>query len=208
MRLQRPSQDEIAARMSSADGPLSYPEVGATADSRSLEALPDHYDLDRHEFVLGTGHDLFERACAALASWQHFGMPWLELHGGTTPPSEGQVVATLTRVAGLWFLNPCRVVYTEGLSSLSSVTATATEVAFAYGTLAGHVESGEERFTVRLDPTTEAVTYEILAFSRPAILLTRLAKPWARRVQRRFAVSSFEALARACVSASGGGRNR
>jgi uncharacterized protein (UPF0548 family) len=96
-------------------------------------------------------------------------------------------VATLARVAGLWFLNPCRVVYRE-------------ESAFAYGTLPGHVERGEERFAVRYDPVSERVHYEITAFSRPAALVARVGLPWARRTQKRFAVASAEALARALRS--------
>ncbi|MCB0032381.1 MAG: DUF1990 family protein [Anaerolineales bacterium] len=59
-----------------------------------------------------------------------------------------------------------------------------TLVAFAYGALTGHVESGEERFAIHFDPTTEKVTYEIIAFSRPAVLLTKLGYPWVRRIQQ------------------------
>ena len=72
-------------------------------------------------------------------------------------------------------------------------------MAFAYGTLSGHVESGEERFTVRFDPLTQEVVYEIAAFSRPAMILTRLGYPFARRLQRRFAQSSAAALANALI---------
>ena len=123
-------------------------------------------------------------------AWRHFEMPWLELHGAATPVIDGQVVATLVSVAGLWFLNPCRVVYTAQSENSAE---------FAYGTLMGHPERGEERFRVRLDPETLRVTYEIDAFSRPALLLTRLGAPFARRLQRRFAKSSATALARAAV---------
>ena len=100
-------------------------------------------------------------------------------------------MASLARVCGLWFLNPCRVVWAD-LGDAGS-----TEAAFAYGTLDGHAESGEERFAIALDPATEQVRYEILAFSRPALALTRLGYPLARRVQRRFATASAEALVRA-----------
>ena len=71
--------------------------------------------------------------------------------------------------------------------------------AFGYGTLAGHPESGEERFEVRFDPQTGAVSYEIQAFSRPALLLSRLGYPFARRVQRRFAEASARALVAGCA---------
>jgi uncharacterized protein (UPF0548 family) len=70
---------------------------------------------------------------------------------------------------------------------------------FAYGTLPGHVESGEERFRVSLDPASDRVVYQIAAFSRPAVLLSKLGYPLARRIQKRFATSSAEALARAAA---------
>jgi uncharacterized protein (UPF0548 family) len=192
IRLNRPSEQEISAILASLDGPLSYPEAGATANLGSLEALAVSYNVDRHQFRLGTGRDLFDRARADLLAWRHFNIPWLQLHGAKEPPSPGQVVATLTRFSGVWFLNPCKVVYTEGVAD-PSVAPT-----FAYGTLPTHVECGEERFTVSLNPTTSEVTYEIIAFSRPAILLTKLGNRWVRRLQRRFAESSADALARAC----------
>ncbi len=190
VQLRRPSQSAIAARLGLPDQKFSYPEVAATADlgsplPRSLAAT---YNVDRHEFCLGTGRVLFERARAALEAWSHFEIPWLEFHGATTPVRSDQVVATLISVAGLWFLNPCRVVYAE-LSADSNLAA------FAYGTLCGHVESGEERFTVSFNPVTQEVVYEIAAFSRPAIILTKLGYPLTRRLQRRFALSSAEALA-------------
>ncbi len=194
IRLRRPSRDEIDAQLDIPDRPFSYPEVGATADLSSFESVAVAYDLDRHQFPLGQGRDLFERARSSLLAWRHFDIPWLEFQGGKTQVGSGQVVATLTHVFWLWFLNPCRVVYTEGFSDLSN------EAAFAYGTLSGHVERGEERFTVHFNPTTDEVTYEILAFSRPAVPVSKLGRPWVRRLQKRFAASSADALMRACRS--------
>ena len=100
----------------------------------------------------------------------------------------GQVVATVVSIGGIWFLNPCRVVYSE-LGCGASATR-----AFAYGTLPGHSESGEERFSVFIHPETGDVYYEILAFSQPGSLLVRLGYPYARRLQARFAESSAAAL--------------
>lgn len=192
-RLYRPSDAEISAQLRAAEPHFSYSEVGATARLDSIESLASRYVIDRRQFPLGTGRPLFERARTALFSWRHFEIPWLELQGADRPVHEGQVVATLSRVFGLWFLNPCRVVYRVGPPGETD------EVAFAYGTLSGHVASGEERFTVRRDPATDAVCFEILAFSRPAILLTQLGHPWMRRVQKRFAVYAAQAIARACA---------
>jgi uncharacterized protein (UPF0548 family) len=192
IRLRRPSPEEIDAQLSRPDAPFNYPEVGATADVDAHAGLAADYTVDRNGFALGTGRDLFEQARAQLFAWRHFDIPWLELHSGGVPAFTGQVVATLTRFFAIWFLNPCRVVYTEGASGPSNVAA------FAYGTLPGHIAFGEERFQVHFDPLTQKVSYEILAFSRPAILLSKLGRPWVRRIQRRFVVSSAEALARAC----------
>jgi uncharacterized protein (UPF0548 family) len=55
---------------------------------------------------------------------------------------------------------------------------------FAYGTLPGHLESGEEAFVIeRHDDDT--VTFTITAFSRPATLLARAAGPAGRIIQHR-----------------------
>lgn len=63
---------------------------------------------------------------------------------------------------------PCRVVYVIEEPNLRG---------FAYGTLPGHPESGEERFAVRYDPVTAAVFAEVSSFSRPATQWGRALKP-------------------------------
>jgi len=68
---------------------------------------------------------------------------------------------------------------------------------FAYGTLPGHAESGEERFTVEQRRDDGSVSYDLYAFSRPNNLLTRAGYPLARRLQRRFARDSLRAMVRA-----------
>jgi len=192
LRLRCPSDREVEALLGAACAPLSYPEVGATArlDSPAVrKSLGARYDLDRHEFTMGSGPALFDRARSALMAWRHFAIPWLDFRGPDRVEPD-QVVATLLQVAGLWFVNPCRVIYADARPDQGLV-------AYAYGTLPGHAESGEERFSVSLDPATREVRYQIAAFSRPALLLSRLAYPLARRIQRRFAMSSAQALARA-----------
>lgn len=54
---------------------------------------------------------------------------------------------------------------------------------FAYGTLTGHPESGEESFVVRLDE--DVVRLDIVAFSRPARWYSRLGSPVVRVIQDR-----------------------
>lgn len=191
IRASRPDEDAIAAMLRDETASLSYAEVGATADPGALARLAARYTIDHRRFPLGQGHQTFERARAALFAWRGFDIPWLTLHGRDRPVHFGQNVATETRVLGLWFVNPCRVVHLEDGDDGWN------RVAFAYGTLAGHVACGEERFSVRLDPASEAVELEILAFSRPARMLTRIGRPWMRRIQRRFAADSADALSRA-----------
>jgi uncharacterized protein (UPF0548 family) len=55
---------------------------------------------------------------------------------------------------------------------------------FAYGTLPGHAESGEERFVVRYDPATDEVYAEVTAFSRHGTWWSRLGSPVTSVVQR------------------------
>lgn len=192
IRLCRPSELEIRTWLDAIDRTFSHFEVGGTAEPAALEDLASHYVIDHRRFLVGHGRDLFAQARAALFAWRHFEIPWLELQGADRPVHEGQVVATLTRVLGIWFMNPCRVVYHV------DAPGDTDEVAFAYGTLSGHVVSGEERFTVRRDPRTDEVYFEILAFSRPAMWLTQIGRPSMRRVQKRFADAAAEALTRAC----------
>jgi uncharacterized protein (UPF0548 family) len=70
---------------------------------------------------------------------------------------------------------PCRVVY---------VVDEPDRRGFAYGTLPGHPESGEERFVVRYDEATEQVYAEVAAFSRHATWWSRLASPVTSVAQR------------------------
>lgn len=191
IRWRRPSPREIHDTLAADDRPFAYREVGATAYPESFARLADRYTLDRHRFPLGRGRAVFERARAALFAYRHFEIPWLELHGAAEPVHPGQVVATLARTLGLWSLNPCRIVDRRDESGDPDVAS------FAYGTLEGHVAAGEERFTVRRDPRTDEVAFEIIAFSRPALWLTRLGRPVMRRVQGRFAPAAAAALRRA-----------
>jgi uncharacterized protein (UPF0548 family) len=77
-------------------------------------------------------------------------------------------------VAAIRIGAPCRVVY---------VIDEPGRRGFAYGTLPGHPESGEEAFIVsrREDAT---VAFTITAFSRPASSLAKAAGPLGRAVQR------------------------
>ena len=105
----------------------------------------------------------------------------------------GATVGVLAQVFGFYILNACRIVYT-----IDETTADYTRFGFAYGTLPGHIEEGEERFLVEWRHADDSVWYDILAFSQPRHWLVRLGYPVARRFQKRFGRDSKAAMARAC----------
>ena len=70
---------------------------------------------------------------------------------------------------------PCRVVY---------VVDEDNRRGYAYGTLKGHPESGEELFSARYDPSTGAVYAEVKAFSRHATWWSKAAGPVTSLLQR------------------------
>jgi uncharacterized protein (UPF0548 family) len=183
--LTRPGDNAIRAFLAEQAGlPFSYPDVGASA-----KAPPAGYNVDHNCVQLGAGHAVFDAACAALRRWQQFPAPWTEVQPATTPLEPGHTLAVLARTFGLWWLNAARVVYAIDESS------PVRRFGFAYGTLPGHVESGEERFSIEWRPD-DSVWYDILAFSRPRHPLVRLAYPLTRRVQKRFARESIAAMLR------------
>src|SRR5262249_47647651 len=122
------------------DLPLTYEE---TAMSRGT--APAGFNRDHRRERLGSGIDAFERAVAALRAWTMFKQGWLEVYPGDAP-YVGQVVAIVIRTGPLCWTNACRVLY------LIDDSGPVRRVGFAYGTLPGHAECGEERFTVEMTP--------------------------------------------------------
>ena len=116
---------------------------------------------------------------------------WTKLCWPEAPITEGTVVGVLGRHFGVWSLNACRIAYViEEVPSLR-------RYGFAFGTLPGHVERGEERFTVEWDHADDSVSYEVFAFARPAHPLARAGQPFVRLVQRQFAADSLRSMVEA-----------
>lgn len=160
--------------------PFTYSEVGATRTE-----LPAGYTHDHNSVVLGTGRPVFQRAVAALRSWQEFDLGWVQIVPANVPIKISSVVAIQARTFGVWSLSASRVVY--AVNEIDSVS----RVGFAYGTLPDHVERGEERFLIEWDQSTDLVTYDILAFSRPQHPFVKLASQLARQLQKRFVRESL-----------------
>lgn len=165
--------------------PFSYGEVGF-----SREQAPAGYDHDHNRILLGNGPAVFAAACAAIQRWQMFPGSWAMIEPPDTPIREGNVVVVLFHVFGLWRLNACRIV------TSFEETGPVRRFGFAYGTLPGHLEQGEERFSVEWQ-ADDSVWYDLRAFSRPRYWLARLGYPLARRLQRRFVRESQAAMQRA-----------
>ena len=70
---------------------------------------------------------------------------------------------------------------------------------FAYGTLSGHPESGEEAFIVDVDEAAE-VWFTVRAFTRPSTLLARISGPFGRGAQRLMAHRYIRAMRRLSAS--------
>jgi uncharacterized protein (UPF0548 family) len=150
------------------------------------------YKVDHVRVRLGAGEEKYQRARTALDAWQQFALGWTEAWPRHTPLREGETVAVLIRAFGVWWLNAQRIVYVvdESASSMS-------RYGFAYGTLPGHVEAGEERFLVEWNREDDSVWYDIRACSRPRHFLIRIGKWQVRRMQQRFRDDSAAAMLRA-----------
>ena len=166
--------------------PFSYQEVGA-----SRGQVPAGYNVDHNRILLGSGDETFARAVSAIQSWQMFNLGWCRLYPSGAPVEVGTTVAVLVRHFGFWSLNACRIVY------LLEASGAVRRYGFAYGTVAGHAEVGEERFSVEWDEGDGSVWYDLYAFSRPGHLMARAAYPVSRALQRRFANGSKAAMVRA-----------
>jgi len=164
---------------------FSYEYVGA-----SRTQAPSGYVLDHNRIQLGQGRVDFGRAKNAIKQWKMFDIAWLELFWPDTPIVEGATVAITVCHLGFWSLNAARIVYTV------EVQGAIERYGFAYGTLPDHAEMGEERFTVEFHTEDESVWYDLYAFSRPRAL-ARLALPYARALQKKFASDSKIAMQRA-----------
>lgn len=155
---------------------VTYPEVGATAGP--LPAGYHHLRLSRR---LGVGRAVWEQAAETMFTWQMHEQAGVHRVGGATSVLPGADV----ELRWLFLRFACRVV---------EVVDEPHRRGFAYGTLPGHPETGEERFEVRIDPDTGVVTGSVVAFSRPGGRLMAVAGPIGRLAQRRKAGRYLSAL--------------
>jgi len=160
--LRRPTLSVLAATS------LTYREVGATSGP-----LPAGYRHVTRTAQLGRGSETFDQCSAAVLSWEMHRRAGLIVHASHPVAQEGSVVALVFGASRLGLVLPCKVVY---------VVEEARRRGFAYGTLPGHPEQGEESYIV-VHEHDGSVVLRITAFSRPASALSRLGGPVTRWVQ-------------------------
>ncbi|WP_427885345.1 DUF1990 family protein [Kribbella sp. GL6] len=168
---------------------FTYDEVGCTQYDETPEGL---HRLEYRERI-GDGDEVFQRAADALLAWRMQRAAGLPMTATDAPPKVG---TNSLGVLGPGLLSrrlqgrlglpvPCRVVWTVNEPD---------RIGFAYGTLEGHPESGEESFLVTRAP--DGVYVAIRAYSRPATWYTRLAGPVTRKAQHYAATRYAAALRR------------
>jgi uncharacterized protein (UPF0548 family) len=199
---------------SGSEAALTYAEVGAT---RRAE-LPAGYGHLRVTTFLGHGRALFEAACDAVLEWEMHRRVGLRVPPGTPRAAQGVVVAPVLALGPLRVAAPCRVVW---------AVREERRAGFAYGTLPGHPERGEEAFLVEWDGPGDGdggnaggtdgdrtdgggadggageVRLTVTAFSRPASWYARLAGPLVPVFQRAYAHRCGRVLRREAARRAG-----
>ncbi|WP_084729230.1 DUF1990 family protein [Streptacidiphilus neutrinimicus] len=151
---------------------FTYSEVGATLDGATLDgtgldgagladtSLPSGYSHLRYRVRIGHGDAAFLAAADALGTFRmHRRLPV----GVTASAPHAEVGAEVTVTLAGVVRAPCRIVW---------VVDEPDRYGWAYGTLTGHPECGEEAFLLTRDPDG-GVRLDVTAFSRPGGRVTR-----------------------------------
>jgi len=157
----------------------TYADLGASLRGAS----PPGFHHDHYERILSQGENVFEYAKEGLRNWQAHSGPGVHVLPRQTEIQPGAtVIVTLGLIVAL--AAPCRII---------EVVDEPRRWGFAYGTLPGHPEQGEEAFLLRW-ADDDTVRFEVRAFSRPADRLVRLAGSIGRRIQRSGTTGYLNAL--------------
>ena len=157
--------------------PFTYEEVGATAAGRQAgyDWLERSAPLVRRDFE-GASTDLF--------MWRLHERAGLRVQASEAPLRQDTAVLMHVGLGPASIRIPCRVAYVINEPMLRG---------FAYGTLPGHPESGEERFALE-QHSDGTISMVITAFSRPASRLATLGGPFTRSLQQAMTTRYLRAL--------------
>ncbi|GAB3918888.1 hypothetical protein GCM10011575_33380 [Microlunatus endophyticus] len=159
--------DDLADRFRTV--PFSYPEIGATRQER----LPRGYRHLEAETEVGRGRSRYLEVAERLLTWQLHTGSGLSVRASDERARQGAIQLATLPLGPFKITTRCRVVY---------LIEEDQRAGFAYGTLEGHPERGEERFCVELTDD-DRVVFSLRAFSRNAWLVSRLGAPVSNRVQ-------------------------
>ncbi len=168
------------------DLPFSYKEIGASSDE-----IPPNYPINQRRIRLGSGADVFARAKTAVQNWTMYRLEWTRVFPANAPIAAGQTVCVVAGHGFCWSINPCRIIYVLEDNGKNE------RYGFAFGTLPGYSEEGEERFIVERRREDDSVWYELFAFARPHHVLARIGSPFVRLFQQKFADDSGRAMLKA-----------
>ncbi|WP_329376688.1 DUF1990 domain-containing protein [Streptomyces sp. NBC_01351] len=152
---------------------VSYPDRGATAH----RPLPAGYNHLHHRTRVGHGRAAFEAAGTAVTTFHAHRTSGMRVRAADGAVRPGSRVVVGIGLGPLRIDAPCEVIWTAYEPA---------RVGFAYGTLTGHPECGEESFMVEIDPDG-TVWFTVTAFSRPNSWYTRLGGPVIPFLQLRYA---------------------
>lgn len=152
------------------EGPFTYEAVGAT---REGHCPPGFHPLHVRSRI-GEGTHVFERAAHAVHTWEMHRALGVGIH--TSAPEAAPGVDVTVTLGGV-IKAPCRVVWTVDEPRRKG---------WAYGTLPGHPECGEESFVV--DRTGDGTVWlTVTAFSRAAKWYARAGGAATRGLQNAYA---------------------
>ncbi|NOL45545.1 DUF1990 domain-containing protein [Kribbella sandramycini] len=175
---------------------FNYDAIGSTR----YDETPAGYHRLEHRARLGAGNEVFQRAGEALMTWRmqrRAGLPFTadgRADAGVNALGQlgvGMVVGRLRTAVPLALVGlpiPCRVVWT---------VEEPDRIGFAYGSLQGHPEAGEESFVVTRE--VGGIYFTVKAYSRAAAWYARLGGPATRTVQRLAARRYANSLRRLAV---------
>lgn len=173
--------------------PFNYAAAGAGIRGASISGeTPPGYTPIVANAVVGAGRSCFDAMAAAIRNWGIQTGSGLHVKAsGPAALDAGVAIAKTTGPAGIVF--GCRVV---------RVLDEPRRSGFAYGTLLGHPEAGEEAFFVEL-ADDDAVTFRVRGFTSPGTLATSVFAPVVKVLERQAILGYLKAahaLASRCAS--------
>jgi len=200
---------------------LTYAAVGASQAPDLMFYPPKGYRPAEDSIRIGSGRDRFEQAAATLLAWgvqkgSGIRVSNIELptpsetdYAGLVYDDEGTPLAPKSVSPELTYSEDGTPQISSGVTADLHIRAYGREVTapvrvilvidepnesgFAYGTLPGHPEEGEESFVVTHEPD-DSVWFTVRAFSRGSTVFYRLVSPLLRYQQRRMTKRYLRAL--------------